>query len=117
LPLEESDVKSCVDRALDKIGPRLKYTVYLKMAEIGAKSGKRTARIVDNPDLLVSALKAIFGRGSRNIELKIMSEISQAAGLVHHSSSDFVSFLLQATRLNSKGEAIHLTVISELFPY
>src|SRR5579862_4192318 len=111
--LQESDVKSCVDRALDKFGPRLKYTVYLKMGEMIAKAQRKNQGILENPDLLVSSLRAIFGHGASNIEQKIMSEIRQFAGKQFERATDLTS-LLQSAKLEDNPRPTLVAVITEM---
>ncbi len=98
------------------MGPRLKYTVYLKMAELGSRSSKKAAGIMENPELLISALQAIFGRGSKTIEMKIVNEIKQLIGKADSSALDLVS-LIRTVKVEVRSRPTLVSVITDLHPY
>jgi hypothetical protein len=118
LAIVESDVKLCVDRALGKIGPRLKYVVYLKMGEMTLLSKRESKGILDNPDLLRLALQAILGKAAVNIELRIMDEIRRLTGRPFQQCTDMVSLIRTAKEQEDvPSRPTLVNVITELFPY
>jgi hypothetical protein len=117
LTLGEIELKGCVDRALDKMGPRLKYTVYMKLGEIRAAKGIKSGGLLENPELLSASLSSIFGRGAKNVESRIVSEIKLFLGGLIPGANDLVSVVRIAQQAGARNALTPVSVIAELFPY
>lgn len=117
LSFVESDAKKCVESALDKIGPRLKYSVYLKEAQINSQTPGKASGILESPDSLVAALQAIFGLGAKPIEQKIMNEIRLRIGKPFAQATDLPTLIRSIKAEEQTAQPTLVTVIIDLFPY
>lgn len=75
--LDDYEVVQCIDSALDKFGPGIKYTVYWRMVVLNQAPNEG---IISNPEGFVEALKSIFGKSAEQIEQAITEEIRSRVG-------------------------------------
>lgn len=90
--LDDYEVMQCIDSALDKFGPGIKYTVYWRMVVLNQAPSEG---IIANPEGFAAALKSIFGNSAKQIERAIVDEIRSRVG---DSYSDSLPTLISQVR-------------------
>ncbi len=81
--LDDYELIQCIDGALNKFGPGIKYTVYWRMVVLNQSPREG---ILGNPQAFVEALKSIFGKSAKQIEQAIADEIKSVVGDNHADS-------------------------------
>jgi hypothetical protein len=81
--LDDYEVMQCIDSALDKFGPGIKYTVYWRMVVLNQAPSEG---IIANPEGFATALKSIFGNSAKQIEQAIIDEIKSRVGNEYSNS-------------------------------
>jgi hypothetical protein len=90
--LDDYELMQCIDAALAKFGPGIKYTVYWRMVVLNESPSEG---IIANPKGFVSALKSIFGNSAQQIEQAITDEIK---ALVGEAQTDSLADLIGQVR-------------------
>lgn len=93
-PPSDYELMECVERALDRFGPGVKYAVMWRMIVLG--NPPKRGILVD-PDAFIAALQSIFGRSAKLIEQAVLDEIKARSGS-EYSEIDDLSKLVNLIR-------------------
>jgi hypothetical protein len=120
--LIEKEVKSSIDKTLDRLGPAIKYLVYWKMNEIASSETPGKPESINptaNPEAFVNALIKVFGRASKNVEARIVVEIKTVMEQKKFFKIDSLVDLLRSIREDEEAKSIPTVAkaMNRLFPY
>jgi hypothetical protein len=100
--LDDYELMQCIDSGLEKFGPGIKYTVYWRMVVLNQAPNEG---IIANPQGFVDALKSIFGKSAKQIEIAITDEIKSRAG--ENYSDSLPEIISQVRRDRVLLQAVH----------
>lgn len=89
----EERILACLDRALDILGPSVKYVIYFYLLK---KEGVGPRDLIENPKRFLQALHNFFGNGADVMEYWINRELRKEAGLCIEESRNLLEAIANA---------------------